>query len=92
MSAICIGCGCDDDHACEGGCSWLRIDPEQGAGVCSSCTQHVARWDDGDQDFEDVAMDAVADRAELEQATTDPGLILPGDADFSETLRYMRSR
>lgn len=24
--ATCIGCGCDDHHACGEGCYWLRVD------------------------------------------------------------------
>jgi ParB/RepB/Spo0J family partition protein len=43
--ATCIGCGCDDDHACEGGCTWLRVDRQSGKGVCSSCPDHVEQWD-----------------------------------------------
>lgn len=29
----CIGCGCDERHACAGGCSWARKDPP----VCDRC-------------------------------------------------------
>lgn len=29
--AICNGCGCTDDHACEGGCFWVAQD------LCSNC-------------------------------------------------------
>lgn len=29
----CIGCGCTDDEACAGGCSWAQTDPP----VCSRC-------------------------------------------------------
>lgn len=29
----CIGCGCTDDRACEGGCSWVQFDPP----LCSAC-------------------------------------------------------
>ena len=29
----CEGCGCTDDRACPGGCSWVSIDPP----VCSQC-------------------------------------------------------
>jgi hypothetical protein len=42
--AVCIGCGCDDNHACEGGCYWLRVDYIAGVGVCSECSGHLARW------------------------------------------------
>ena len=39
----CRGCGCDDNHACPGGCSWTLLDrPEPGeelTGICSACAQ-----------------------------------------------------
>lgn len=41
MIATCIGCGCDDDHACDLGCSWLVVDRGVGLGVCSECS---SRW------------------------------------------------
>lgn len=31
MKEVCRDCGCDDDHACPGGCSWAR------PGLCSAC-------------------------------------------------------
>lgn len=34
--AACAGCGCTDSRACEGGCSWIHIDRDQGWGVCSN--------------------------------------------------------
>ena len=45
--AYCIGCGCDDRHACAAGCWWLRVDYTTGTGVCSECRHHVERFDDG---------------------------------------------
>lgn len=47
--ATCIGCGCDDFHACEGGCYWLRVDRWDGKGVCSECLEHIDAWDRGDR-------------------------------------------
>ncbi len=53
---ICRGCGCTNDHACPGGCSWVLIDFEIHpgrerlqvqpieSGVCSSCAE-VVEWD-----------------------------------------------
>lgn len=39
--SIFICCGCDDDHACPGGCTWVLLDiPESGfplTGICSTC-------------------------------------------------------
>lgn len=29
----CIGCGCTDDRACPGGCSWFKTKPP----ICSAC-------------------------------------------------------
>lgn len=49
--AKCIGCGCDDLHACcddtpQGNpCAWLRVNYEEGKGVCSRCPEHVEAWD-----------------------------------------------
>lgn len=31
----CMYCGCDDAHACEGGCSWA--DDDQQRAICSQC-------------------------------------------------------
>jgi hypothetical protein len=47
--AACIGCSCDDRHACEGGCWWLRLDRTEGIGVCSQCEEHIEAWDRGDR-------------------------------------------
>lgn len=49
----CIGCGCDDNHACverdihgdDIVCGWERIDRAAGIGVCSSCPSFVPSWD-----------------------------------------------
>jgi len=32
---VCIGCGCTDSHACQGGCSWVSLDPP----ICSGCIE-----------------------------------------------------
>jgi len=52
--SVCIGCGCDDLHACHDpvaqcGCSWLRVDRRVGAGVCSCCSEKLAGWDSDDR-------------------------------------------
>jgi hypothetical protein len=54
--AVCIGCGCDDYHACvdalEQPCSWVRVDHAAGLGVCSACPKtDVARWDRGNREL-----------------------------------------
>lgn len=43
--ATCVGCGCDDNHACPFGCSWLRVDRKKKVGVCSECPAEVRGWD-----------------------------------------------
>lgn len=47
--ASCIGCGCDDFHACGHGCWWMRVDYAAGLGVCSQCPEHIEAWDRGDR-------------------------------------------
>lgn len=47
--AECIGCGCDDLHACPDGCWWERVDYMKGLGVCSECAGLVAAWDKGER-------------------------------------------
>lgn len=46
--AVCIGCGCDDNHACvdkdHHACSWLVVNRKTGKGVCSFCIEHLERW------------------------------------------------
>ncbi len=54
--AMCIGCGCDDFHACwddEAGepCHWLRVDYDASLGVCSACPEVVSDWDAGDREI-----------------------------------------
>lgn len=55
MTSICIGCGCTDERACAGGCSWTRVDQLVHVGVCSNCIREVARWDSGDHAVSDAA-------------------------------------
>jgi hypothetical protein len=50
----CIGCGCDDLHACDDdsvgdGCHWLIEDRHIGLGVCSMCPDEVKRWHKGER-------------------------------------------
>jgi hypothetical protein len=37
----CRACGCDDEEACEGGCSWLLLDLDTPSGICSRCAELV---------------------------------------------------
>ena len=48
----CIGCGCDEVHACanphsDTACWWMRFNAEDHAGVCSRCEDLVEHWDRG---------------------------------------------
>ena len=92
IPALCIGCGCDDDHACPVGCHWLRIDRQECIGVCSSCPQFEAAWDAGERDLSDAAMEHAAELAVAAEAPDEPELILPGDVTYADTLRYLRGR
>ena len=35
--ATCTTCGCTDIKACPAGCTWIKLDREQGTGLCSRC-------------------------------------------------------
>ena len=35
--AVCVVCGCDDLHACPGGCAWAAVDREKRKGTCTNC-------------------------------------------------------
>lgn len=86
--AECVGCGCTDDCACEDGCRWLRVDYEVGLGVCSMCPEMVDAWDAGER----KPFDAEEIRHPLSSDYDVPGILLPGDQEYGETLVEMRSR
>lgn len=53
VRATCVGCGCDDLHACRvtdefthqrGRCYWLDWLPVSRVGVCSACPGELARF------------------------------------------------
>lgn len=51
LPGTCSQCGCTDDQACKGGCSW--VDPEHT--LCSACAPAGAGVDDYDMlDGEDI--------------------------------------
>lgn len=84
----CIGCGCDDDSACVTvagePCSWLRVDRDAGVGVCSHCPEDLVRFDTGDRALFNEDLEGVDDGHG--HVDDEPGLILPGDDEFDETL------
>lgn len=43
----CIFCGCTDDRACMGGCSWVSTSPP----ICSACTETIGELVDARQTF-----------------------------------------
>jgi hypothetical protein len=55
----CLGCGCDEQHACQhpdhlGGpsgepCAWVWVNPLLGVGICSLCRDRVI-WGDGESE------------------------------------------
>jgi hypothetical protein len=91
MIRTCIGCGCDDDEACPGGCAWhfeSVVHPD--LGICTTCA-----WEIGDQDPETMVAEAAAEwisrSQELAADRADAGdLILPGNPEFYQALRAGR--
>lgn len=92
----CIGCGCTDTAACEGGCSWIAIGPGEVAGLCSSCGLGAI----GAVDIDDACFQCEQAEREWAQENADQfaidqdernereGLILPGNPEFESTLRH----
>lgn len=67
--ATCIGCSCDDFHACQtedGPCSWLEVDYAAGLGVCSNCEEHIERWDKGDRTLPPMIVARITKEGEAE--------------------------
>lgn len=93
---ICIGCGCDAQSPCLDtdtghACTWVRIDTDAELGLCSCCTHLLARWDAGDREVTDEAMEACAKRY-IDDGDEGPGILLPGDEEYESTLQELRSR
>lgn len=64
-ATTCIGCGCTYEDACEGGCSWVAVDHDDGIGVCSSCQdEHLARFEAGERELSPEAEARMAERDE----------------------------
>lgn len=93
----CIGCGCTDEEACEGGCYWVAKSPGELAGACSACVKTgliPVRGVELAQELLDVESDSIADEIatgpDYAEIDRDPRLILPGDPEFAGTLRGYR--
>lgn len=84
--ASCIGCGCDDFHACDFGCWWLRVDYGAGLGVCSECEDRVEAWDRGDRTSHAEPVAIAEARAEGTLRDPNPpapaGTCAPGNHDW----------
>lgn len=69
----CIGCGCDDLHACQDllgdPCGWLVKSQSGRLGVCTQCPATLPRFKRGRRDFSQRAKQAIADRIALERAS-----------------------
>jgi hypothetical protein len=69
----CIGCGCDDLHACQDligdPCGWLVRSNSGRLGVCTQCPVALARWKGGKRYFTEQAKAAIAERKLIERAS-----------------------
>jgi hypothetical protein len=79
----CIGCCCDDENACIGGCHWVAV---RGAlGICSKCADdfddHAAMLEQACAEMESFGQDMTRDDG--------AGLITPDDPEFHSTLRHL---
>jgi hypothetical protein len=69
----CIGCGCDDEHACQDligdPCGWLVRSTSGRLGVCTQCPALLRAWEDGKRHFTERAKSAIAERKLLDWAS-----------------------
>ena len=40
----CVACGCTDISACEPQCRWVKVNRNEGIGLCSQCTDKKDLW------------------------------------------------
>jgi hypothetical protein len=68
---VCIGCGCDDLHACQDligdACGWLIQSGTGKHGVCTQCPACLPAWNKGRRTLTDRAKEAIAHRKVLER-------------------------
>lgn len=75
---ICIGCGCDEEHACitKGGrCAWRAVSSGMIAGLCTACADLIPP--------SQLAADLEDAEASMLHGERASELILPGDPDFA---------
>jgi hypothetical protein len=69
----CIGCGCDDNHACQDllgdPCGWLVKSRSGRLGVCTQCPATMRLWEAGKRNFSERAKAMVIQRNLLERAS-----------------------
>lgn len=67
----CIGCGCDDNHACQDllgdPCGWIVQSKSRRLGVCTRCPNMVPLWNARKRYFTKRAKAAIADRKLLDR-------------------------
>lgn len=70
---VCIGCGCDDHHACADllgdPCGWLVKSKTGRLGVCTRCPATLTQWNGGKRYFTERAKEAIAQRKLLERCS-----------------------
>jgi hypothetical protein len=63
---VCIGCGCDDEHACEDllgdPCGWLKQSGTGKRGVCTQCPSYVKAWEAGERKLSARAKATIVER------------------------------
>jgi len=77
----CIGCGCDDDNACIGGCHWAHEAETAPLGICSNCAQEI-----DPEELESSAMDWQRDYENAIDGEDDSLLLKPGDPEYEATI------
>ena len=71
----CIGCGCDDNNACRGGCHWIHEAENAPLGICSNCAREI--------DVDELEGAELTWTLEYgEDGYQSSGLLLPGDAEY----------
>ena len=68
---VCIGCGCDDNHACADllgdPCGWLVQSGSDRHGVCTQCPAMLRAWEKGQRTLTEGAKKAIREREDLER-------------------------